>query len=420
MGRRAIAKPSINDRQLEADLNRVLKKLESAEVRTNELGQQIVNRGAAAHSPAAGMVDTPAHANPPRRKVAPAEFMQPYPDLNSPVDTGSGVDSLQQFPLSREEIIQTISSAIASVLTDQADSMIESKVKQQLNDLKREILPESAGGGQSNSFEPTTEPTFNSQIQESVVQFEPRFDAPETSHDARQRQRGSETEIPIAVAAWDVEDFQWPAISDQMVTVGGKAIEALSATVKKTLRGTRRRIGVTAPERQSGNTSIAISLARWAAADGERVLLVDADLTKPELSSLVGLGKGISWLDAVLQGGQNPAELIIRSRRSPICIMPLFPLAARQPIPEKLFDYLGKLIDPVAFDFDLIVIDLGPSQQIANELSHGQLLIDTALIVHQDRDFAVKNVQSQLRSLDVEQFVFAQNSVRSQTRSHVA
>jgi Mrp family chromosome partitioning ATPase len=348
--------------------------------------------------------------SPPRRKVQPAEFTQPYPEnhFETPPATSPSAHPLEG--LTKREIIQTISSAIISVLTDQAEPLIDAKVKQHLKDLQLELVAES---------EPVWESSINPS--EPVYPYSPPEDQNASTFGAPPQFR-KKSDIPMNIAAWDVGEFRWPLISDQMIKVGADSIQALSSTVLTTLAGTRRRVAVTGPSRRAGTTSIAISLARWAASEGARVLLVDADLAHPELSSLVGLGPGISWWNMLNQrdlGQPQVAEYIIRSQQTPICVMPLFINQGQTRSAAKLFDQLGHLLDPVSFDFDLILLDTGPVSQIVAELSVGQPLIDTALIVHQDKDFTVTQAQNQLRALDVEQFVFAQNSVRP-ARSIVA
>lgn len=396
--------------QLEADLERILQKLETADIKPNDL-VQLSGPASASHSyDATQFSKPPVTAMEGRRKIQPAEFAQPYPE--NPVE--SAYSSAAAHPLeglTKSEIIQTISSAIISVLTNQAEPLIDAKVKQHLKELHLELVAENEPAFESTLNEPETIYPYSSPAEEFAG-------VTSGSSNADRRSR----EIPVQTAAWDVSEFRWPMISDQMIKVGADAIQALSSTVLTTLAGTRRRVAVTSPSRRAGTTSLTISLARWVANQGGRVLVVDADLLHPELSSLVGLGPGISWLSLLSRRDQTPvhgSEYIIRSQQSPICVMPLFPGHERVRTKEKIYDQLGKMIDPLTFDFDLILLDMGPVSQIVAELSSGQLLLDTALMVHQEKDFSVTQAQNQLRALDVEQFVFAQNSVQP-ARSSVA
>jgi Mrp family chromosome partitioning ATPase len=393
--------------QLEADLERILRKLESAESEATAAQAKVLETFGSEPDPFQAPKKTAS------RKVQPAEFAQPYRgNQPSPVAREANPD---EDRLTKSEIIQTISAAIAAVLTEQTEPIIEAKIKERLKDLQLEFVPDSGE-------------TYESQIHSTE-----RFDTaqPEISSKKNLSIGGApkaarSSEIPVNVAAWDVEEFRWPKITDQMINLGGQAIGQLVSTVLETVAGTRRRIAVTAPDRRLGTTSIAISLARWVANEGGRVLLVDADLAHPELSTLVGLGPGISWHNALIAnardaevGMQHPAEYIIRSQKSPLCVMPLATSSASSQSIGNRYDQLGQLLDPVTFDFDLILLDVGPCSQLIADLSVGQGLVDTALIVHQEKGYKVSQIQNQLRSLDIEQFVFAQNAA-SQSRSNVA
>ncbi len=436
-------KTPIHQFQPEADLRRVIEKLETAQVRVpgKPQAQEPVDEPAF-YRPATERpepVEPFASQAPPRRTVTPAEFAQPYCERDTV--SRSTDDNIDLAPsLTKKEIIQTISSAIATVLTNQADPIIEAKIRQQLKDLQLEFVEDSHNGPSSSPS--TSKPQYGNALSssqpESTTQYQPdaanlppsrQPSAPISPPISSPLSAPSSVptplikEIPTYVAAWDVPDFRWPMISEQMITHGADAISTLTSTVLKTLRGTRRRVAVTSPDRSAGTTSIAIGLARWAALEGQRVLLIDGNIGHPELSTLVGLGPGISWLNGIDgRDGEltHPAELIVRSQKLPLCVLPLFPTVSRDHMPELLFDYLGKLIDPVTFEFDLVVLDLGPSRQIVDELSDGQTLIDTALIVHQDRTVRTSQTQNQLRALNVEQFVFAQNSIHPNVKSHVA
>ena len=387
-----------NQFQLEADLERILRKLETAEQEVRQLASSPLEEDTSRLQSA--FVPNPI------RKMQPAEFAQPYREEVSPARAPDQDRDLNSDRLTKLEIIQTISAAIASVLTNQAEPIIEAKIKQQLKDLQLELVPDTDAIFESGINDPPLD------LREDAIQENlPAIAAPRFTRSA---------DIPVNVAAWDVGEFRWPKVTDQMISLGAEAIGQLSTTILGTIAGTRRRVAVTAADRRSGTTSIAISLARWAANEGARVLLVDADLAHPDLSSLVGLGPGISWLNALRdpRAFQNPAEYIIRSQQLPICVMPLAISADKSREGHRL-DQLGQLLDPVSFDFDLILLDMGPASQILAELSLGANLMDTALIVHQDKGYKVNQVQNQLRELEVEQFVFAQNAA-SQVRSNVA
>jgi len=226
-------------------------------------------------------------------------------------------------------------------------------------------------------------------------------------------------EIPTNVAAWDVEEFRWPKLTNHMLDAGAEAIDELAKSVLRTMIKGHQRLAVTSPGRGEGTSSIAISLARCVAKNGGRVLLVDADLSHPGLSNDVGLGPNISWSYAI-RNGLPSSEVIIRSQQSQLCVMPLAPLSPHLEWPQKLLDQLGDLIAEVQSSFDLVIYDCGPAKQLITELSASHKLIDVGLIVHNGLDRSrFQETQNQLQKFGVKALVVAQNAVH-QTAAKVA
>lgn len=226
------------------------------------------------------------------------------------------------------------------------------------------------------------------------------------------------SDLPVEVAAWDVEDFRWPTLSNQMIATASDAMQQLFDHVLNVSNDNEtrpsNRLAVTGAGRGEGTSTIAISVARWAVACGKSVLLVDADLTSPSLTTQVGLQHGLSWLKAVARN-ENPAEVIIRSQRTNLCVMPMAPIEARSDYPRCLFDSLGPFLGKVESHFDWIVMDFGPGSQLLSELSRPELLIDSALLIGADSNTnGLNSLQSRLQSMGLDRFVLAQNSVRQQ------
>ena len=276
----------------------------------------------------------------------------------------------------QRQMIDDISVAIASAVTDVPDAQI----KEKLPSPEAESVP---------STESTPEP------------------AAESLED-----------LPVDVAAWDVEDFRWPTLSNQMIATASDAMQELFDQVLNVCNQdeTRpsNRLAVTGAGRGEGTSTIATSIARWAAACGKSVLLVDADLASPSLTTNVGLQHGLSWLKAV-ERNDDPAEVIIRSQRTELCVMPLAPIEARSEYPRCLYDSLGPFLGKVESHFDWIVMDFGPGSQLLAELSRPELLVDSALLIGSDTEVnGLDSLQRRLQNLGLERFVLAQNSVRQQ------
>jgi Mrp family chromosome partitioning ATPase len=335
-------------------------------------------------------------------------------ELVSPFDNASTnlrptVAPLPVEPLSKvdtDEIIKTVSEAIASVLTDQSTIEIEGKIRSQLDESTNALdaLPivvaeqirqevEGVSGDEGNSSAANSEVSPTSQVDE--------IDS--SSQDQA---------IPTSIAAWDVVDFRWPQVTNHMVTSGSEAIGGLTDSVFKLLGTEAHRLAVTGTGRGEGTTSIAISLARSAAAAGKKTLLVDADLASPGLSEQVGLGPNISWINAV-NNALDPSEVIIRSQASPVCVMPMSPIVTRVTWPRFIYDLLGEVSSKVESKFDLVIFDVGPASQLIAELSRPELLIDASLIVDNGTNSAdFLKTKERLEAFGISKYLVAQNTVQ--------
>ncbi|MDG1872404.1 MAG: AAA family ATPase [Mariniblastus sp.] len=229
----------------------------------------------------------------------------------------------------------------------------------------------------------------------------------------------SNLEIPTEIAAWDVEDFRWPVITNQMIVSGGSAINDLAESTFSLISPLNQRLLITGLERSDGASSIAITLARWAAATGKKVLLVDADMSNPSLSKQVGLAPNISWINAVQQS-LPASEVIVRSQNSNLCIMPLAQTESQSAKSQNIYDDLGDLIDQVRSHFDLVIVDGGPSSQLTAQLSHPGQLLDAMLMVHNGMNFLeFSRAKSTLEKFGINKFIVAQNRAQQQS-SNVA
>ena len=225
--------------------------------------------------------------------------------------------------------------------------------------------------------------------------------------------------VPMEAAAWDVEDFRWPAITNQMIVSGGPAIEQLLAIATSRAAAGPKRVAVSSAGRSQGATTIAITMARIAVAAGMKTLLVDADVASPSLSQRVGLSANMSWLNGVNKD-LPVAELIVRSKTSNLCMMPLSSTVTRVTWPRFIFDNLGELVSPGLQHFDLVLIDAGPVSQLLDELSSPANLLDAVVLVDSTaKPKEVQVYQNRLTTFGVDNLVLAENR-KSAAASQVA
>ena len=221
----------------------------------------------------------------------------------------------------------------------------------------------------------------------------------------------STKEIPTSIVTWEVNDFYWPEMIQSLNESQAAAAQAMANAVTNILSATEQRLGITGSGRGPGTTTISMYLARALAQRNKKVLLVDADLSKPDLTCQLGLPDDVNWLNAV-KGTGLIADTIVRSNETGICLMPVQKLATRVAWPRFLFDCLGELVDEIRFEFDYVLVDLGPASQIVRELSRPHLLVDAAMLVHNvrvpDRSTLARN-QQELNAFGMKRLVVAEN-----------
>ncbi len=117
-----------------------------------------------------------------------------------------------------------------------------------------------------------------------------------------------------------------------------------------------RSLVVSSAVARDGKTTIALHLARAAASMGQRVLLVDADMTLPQLHARLGI-PNFEGLQEVLTQNLDPNQLIQRSPYDPnLCILTAGQIA---PNSNKLLasNQMQYLMEQLQSTFDLVIYD---------------------------------------------------------------
>jgi capsular exopolysaccharide synthesis family protein len=130
-----------------------------------------------------------------------------------------------------------------------------------------------------------------------------------------------------------------------------------------------------------GKTVIAVSLARLAARNGRRVIIVDADFRRPKVVQTMGLSSRMGGIVDVLEGRLPLSQCVMRDGRSEADVLAG---ANRQINPSDLLttDSIGKLIDTLRAEYDLVILDSAPLLPVHDTLTLSQQCDVTLFVAH--------------------------------------
>ncbi|MBS1886871.1 MAG: polysaccharide biosynthesis tyrosine autokinase [Actinobacteria bacterium] len=126
----------------------------------------------------------------------------------------------------------------------------------------------------------------------------------------------------------------------------------------------RRSLLITSAAPKEGKTMVAWNLSRAAAAAGESVLLIEADLRRPTLAQVAGTTDGVG-LAMVLSGATTP-EAAIRA----VGGVDLLPAGPLPPNPAELLEgsRMTDLLEWAEETYDRVILDTPPASLVADAL----------------------------------------------------
>jgi len=201
------------------------------------------------------------------------------------------------------------------------------------------------------------------------------------------------------VPGWTADRFAWPAIARELVVRLPQVFDILRQTVCGQLLVEGNRLAVSTARRYVGGTTLAISLATALEAPGMRVLLVDADIARPSLTSRSGLTPFESWHQTE-PSLASISRCLVGARNSGTVLMPLRFEEGSQP-GAGLLRRLATLLQLVQPHFDLVIVDAGPISQWSLMIDDARTLADGLVLVHDaarggGRDLGQAQHQAQL------------------------
>lgn len=184
--------------------------------------------------------------------------------------------------------------------------------------------------------------------------------------------------IPLWKPQWEVDDFSWPAVCLELSRLSAEPFSSSLKSLADRFADGQNIIAVTSGVRGAGVSTIALCLARIAARLPLKVALLDGHLQHPVLGPWLGLDASISWHDLPLWA--DPGEAAVQAMASDVCLMP-----ARLGLPRPTAERCAAILEAVAENFELVVLDAGSVDTAAHDWfstplasrMHGMLVRDT-------------------------------------------
>ena len=239
------------------------------------------------------------------------------------------------------------------------------------------------GGGAVAAFREFRDRGFRiaSQVREELglefLAYLPQV-SPPPGKGARGRRSGRKGEALVLHATDPVLDY----VLNEPLSRYAEAMRAMKISSSVAF-GTKRPllIGFVSAFPNEGKTTTAKNFASLAASQGERVLLIDADLRNPNLTRALA-PRATEGLVEILGGRRNPTELMFVEERSGLSFLPG---ATHKRVPQTGevlgSERMGRLIESLGERFDTIILDLPPLGAVIDALAVSQFVDGYFLVV---------------------------------------
>lgn len=186
--------------------------------------------------------------------------------------------------------------------------------------------------------------------------------------------------IPVLGSVPSLVRRRWPLRGGdpprELVPIGSPAAESFR-TLATSLRFSglgkeKRRILVTSAVSGEGKTTLTANLASVLAENGLRVLVVSADLRRPQLGDMLGVSETEKGLTSVILGDEELVDVLVSVSRSGDEAITLLPCGPLPHDPSVLLgsDEFGEMLDQFEnAGADFILIDCAPVLPVSDPLA---------------------------------------------------
>jgi tyrosine-protein kinase Etk/Wzc len=177
---------------------------------------------------------------------------------------------------------------------------------------------------------------------------------------------------------------------------------------------TNRSLMVTGPSPLDGKTTVAANLAAALALNGRKTLLVDANVRRPEIHRLFGVGNEKGFSD-VLNGTVAFDEALRPTRIPNLTVMTSGPKPMN---PTELFEsqLLVDFIERALEEYDHVIFDSGPFLVVSEPVAMAPRVdgVITVVRAHAESRGLLQRMRDQLRQVKAEHLGVVVNAVRAQ------
>lgn len=168
-------------------------------------------------------------------------------------------------------------------------------------------------------------------------------------------------------------------VVEQPASDVAETVRALLARLQMGGGRAPRVLAITSPLPGDGKSSLVAAAARIAASDGLKVLAIDADLRRPSLAHLIGVGRFVP-LDELLAGRATLDDVVVQDPRSTADFV--LARALRQ-VTRALLEgrTMAALLAQARSRYDLVIVDTPPVMRVVDPLIIGRQADGTVVTV---------------------------------------
>jgi Mrp family chromosome partitioning ATPase len=164
--------------------------------------------------------------------------------------------------------------------------------------------------------------------------------------------------LPLTVAfaaSWEVDTFFWPEVLMQLERSNPNSFREIGYHLAQANASGLKVMAVTSGERGVGRSTVAMHMARSAAAAGLKVALVDADAFTPSLVDQLRLDVQLGWQSCLFEAVPLE-EIAVHSVSDNVTLFPLTSTLSQEQVHVNLLR-ISKLVRRISTAFDLVILD---------------------------------------------------------------